>query len=200
MEPTMPSAEKGLICGNSVCGRRLAGAVRYCPFCGSLLESLRSGGRTELSAPPIAEPPRRACLGCGFQGNPPDVAHCLQCGQPMIAVRPKGAAEAFGTRRDPLFRIDFPFGDMPIETRLRIGRDPEFSPLARQLATYETISRRHAEIELSENGLWVTDLGSTNHVYVNGEQIPARMRMPLKPGDEISFSSALRARIIGGGS
>ncbi|MFG1793530.1 FHA domain-containing protein [Nocardia sp. NPDC049149] len=49
------------------------------------------------------------------------------------------------------------------------------------------VSRTHAMLHLDENGLTVTDLGSTNGTSVNGsdELIPAKVAVPLRSGDRI---------------
>ncbi len=51
----------------------------------------------------------------------------------------------------------------------------------------EKVSRHHAEIQLRGGTLAVTDLGSTNGTFVNGERIPAELPHLLKEGDEIRF-------------
>ena len=49
------------------------------------------------------------------------------------------------------------------------------------------VSRNHAEITLSPQGMWViTDLGSTNGTYVNGRAIASQ---PLNEGDHISVGT-----------
>jgi hypothetical protein len=49
------------------------------------------------------------------------------------------------------------------------------------------ISRRHAEIRPSRGGWTIEDLGSTNGVAVNGQDI--RGRQPLNPGDRVELGS-----------
>lgn len=51
----------------------------------------------------------------------------------------------------------------------------------------EKASRRHAEIRLAGNQLFVTDLGSTNGTLVNGARILGTH--PLQPGDVISIGN-----------
>ena len=45
------------------------------------------------------------------------------------------------------------------------------------------VSRRHCEIQVSEEGVTVRDLGSTNGTYVNDKRIA---EAPLKPGDQLN--------------
>ena len=47
-----------------------------------------------------------------------------------------------------------------------------------------TISRRHAEIECSDAGYAIRDLGSSNGTYVNGERVSQRA---IAPGDVLTF-------------
>ena len=49
------------------------------------------------------------------------------------------------------------------------------------------ISRRHADIRPSPDGWTVEDLGSTNGVIVNGQEV--RGAQPLHPGDRIELGS-----------
>jgi adenylate cyclase len=51
-----------------------------------------------------------------------------------------------------------------------------------------SVSRQHAEVELGPEGLQVTDLGSTNGVFVNGERVT---RALVHPGDQVAFGRAV---------
>lgn len=50
----------------------------------------------------------------------------------------------------------------------------------------EALSRRHAVFEVHGDGFRVTDLSSTNGVFVNGERVEAAM---LKHGDRLDLGS-----------
>jgi hypothetical protein len=49
-----------------------------------------------------------------------------------------------------------------------------------------SVSRRHAQISLTENGYVVRDLGSENGTYVNGDRITEH---PLADGDHVQFGA-----------
>lgn len=51
-----------------------------------------------------------------------------------------------------------------------------------------TISRKHAELRLTENGIEITDAGSSNGTFVNGVRID---KSHVSPGAEITFGKVL---------
>jgi hypothetical protein len=44
---------------------------------------------------------------------------------------------------------------------------------------HKGISRRHCKIELEDNKFYITDLDSSNGVFINGQKIPPNERLPL---------------------
>lgn len=79
--------------------------------------------------------------------------------------------------------------DLPQTRPFRVGRDRE----AEMWLFDERISRQHARIDYltRPSGFVVTDLGSHNGVYVNGQRIAAPTL--LQPGDQISFGTQSNA-------
>ncbi len=59
-----------------------------------------------------------------------------------------------------------------------IGRSPDCA-ISFQV---NEISRQHARLELGADGLFLTDLGSSNGTQLEGRPLPPRERVPLKPG------------------
>lgn len=51
------------------------------------------------------------------------------------------------------------------------------------------VSRYHAKINVSANGVYIEDLHSTNGTFVNGNKIKGRVRLSL--GDEVAFDDLL---------
>ena len=45
-----------------------------------------------------------------------------------------------------------------------------------------TVSRHHAEFQVTDGHLWVRDMGSTNGTYVNKRRTDG---IELRPGDEV---------------
>ncbi len=49
------------------------------------------------------------------------------------------------------------------------------------------VSKEHAKIDVTEEGFFITDVGSTNGVMLNGARIPANQRVRIGPEDEIAI-------------
>lgn len=66
-------------------------------------------------------------------------------------------------------------------THITIGRESGNDIMVQDI----NASRRHAELNLSMQGIWtVTDLGSTNGTIVNGQRVATK---PLRAGDIITI-------------
>jgi pSer/pThr/pTyr-binding forkhead associated (FHA) protein len=64
-----------------------------------------------------------------------------------------------------------------LELRLgvnRVGRDPECDfPII-----HKSVSASHCEVEVTNNGVYIRDCGSTNGTFINGDPISEAMLMP----------------------
>ncbi len=69
--------------------------------------------------------------------------------------------------------------------RVFVGRDPTASQLAFLDAG---LSRRHAEVWLTQGQLWIRDLGSANGTWVNGQAVAASP-VVLQPGMQVYLGS-----------
>lgn len=58
------------------------------------------------------------------------------------------------------------------------------------LAENDTVSRRHAEISVSDGSMRVRDLESTNGTFVNDDRLPPRTWRDVEPGQCVSFATA----------
>src|SRR5215510_10926676 len=94
-------------------------------------------------------------------------------------------------RRDgPYFSVSMPFklissdGVLSFELRtgatLVVGR----APTSDIPVIDPTISRRHAEVDCTETGVTVRDLGSSNGTFVNGTRVD---KSPVSTGDVLTF-------------
>ena len=94
---------------------------------------------------------------------------------------PESSAEVSGTTREDQnvasrqvrAQIQWPWGQQSdLVDILQVGRDYAFSPFARELTPYTHVSRRHAELLVHGDGVWIRDLGSRNGTFVNNEEVP----------------------------
>jgi adenylate cyclase len=95
----------------------------------------------------------------------------------------------------PLYRLVSTAGDQTFELpegrTLVVGRGG-----ASDIAIYDpTISRRHAELTVGADGVWVKDLGSSNGTCINGARITAGR---LAPDDSVTFGK-VSFRLSGAG-
>lgn len=143
------------------------------------------------------------CNQCGHR-NPPDSSFCSSCGSPLDL---HGDRTITLTAVDPLQDsalpdddVVVPVGDLPTEAAVlivrsgaqagdrftladgmtRLGRHPESEIMLDDI----TVSRRHVEIERTDEGYVVTDVGSLNGTYVNQERVD---RAVLHHGDELQI-------------
>lgn len=119
------------------------------------------GGRPD----PDGAEPEWLCTSCG-QRNAPRFRFCLGCGATPGAGRgsPAGAvATKLVVVRGPFLGHSFPSGS----SQLTIGRVEGNDVVLRGA----DLSRRHALLVPAGAGYLVTDLGTTNGTYVDGERI-----------------------------
>jgi len=84
--------------------------------------------------------------------------------------------------------------ELPIQKELTLGRHVGDSTsadvdLTEHRAEVLGVSRRHATIKRQGTTLTLTDLGSTNHTFINGQQLADNETRPLKSGDEVSLGT-----------
>ncbi len=139
-----------------------------------------------------------ACPQCG-SGNPPDGNFCSVCG----AVLPQEDAHT----ESHVVMADPPDGDLPMLVVVRganagsrfaltddvttIGRHPESDVFLDDV----TVSRRHAEIQRRGPLLEISDAGSLNGTYVNGDRIE---RVTLAEGDQLQVGKYRLVVVVGG--
>jgi len=143
------------------------------------------------------------CNQCGHR-NPPDSNFCSSCGSALdllddrtitlTAVDPH--QDAPGPSDDlevPMGELDHGVGVLIVRAGsqagdrfvldndiTRLGRHPDSEISLDDI----TVSRRHAEVQHTEQGYVVADSGSLNGTYVNQERVE---RAPLSHGDELQI-------------
>jgi hypothetical protein len=86
---------------------------------------------------------------------------------------------------------------VPLTAQIKVGRIFEDADNQNNLDLTEDngselgVSRLHAMIQWSNQGVVLVDLDSTNGTFLNGHQLPAQKPYPLQSGDEICFGELL---------
>jgi len=92
--------------------------------------------------------------------------------------------------------LEWPWGARSeLTEHLNIGRDYAFSPLAKELTPYTHVSRRHAELLVYGEGVWVRDLDSRNGTYVNDEEVPKGQAVLIDADAILRFGPALAVAV-----
>ncbi len=153
----------GLTCPQ--CGRPMDPSWDECPYCGpeqktEAVESTEPIPQTEsaLTGVPVSRPPERTMV---ISTKSPHLAY--------VIIKS-------GTHTGRVFNL--------LEVT-RIGRDP--NPTLNDFVIDDpAVSSQHAKIKKEGEQFVIYDLASTNHTYVNGEEI---LRQPLKTNDTIRMGN-----------
>jgi len=155
------------------------------------------------------------CHNCGHR-NPEGVNFCSSCGHTLLAdgddatitlkaLQPDEEAEPAEAQPDVTL-VEVPHGAGVLvvtsgpdlgarhllgDTVVRAGRHPESDIFLDDI----TVSRRHAEIEPTDGGYLVRDVGSLNGTYVNRERIE---QARLEPGDELQVGKFKLVYLVAG--
>jgi hypothetical protein len=93
-------------------------------------------------------------------------------------------------------QIEWPWGQISdLIEMLPIGRDYAYSPLARELTPFTHVSRRHAELFVHGDSVWIKDLGSRNGTYVNNEEVQKGQVFLIDTDSIVRFGPLLTASV-----
>ena len=99
----------------------------------------------------------------------------------------KRSKKAQKTAGEPKWnKLKFNNQSLDITRKITIGRDAS-NDISFKDDTM--ISRKHAEIEVVKDSVFISDLGSTNGTHVNKEPLAKNKKRKLKPGDVIYIGS-----------
>ncbi len=146
-----------IYCNN--CGHKNPEGANFCSSCGAILESSPSEPVTITFFP--AQP-----------SDPVDEEVAVE------SVELSGQAGSLVVRRGPKAGSRF----LLDEAVTSIGRDPGSSIFLDDV----TVSRRHAEVSVTNDGYVVRDAGSLNGTYVNRERVDEAV---LVNGDELQVGT-----------
>ncbi len=107
-------------------------------------------------------------------------------------VRHAGSEPGSGpttTRYLIMLRGGIPGSMLPLGPGIQgLGRGPENAVQLPEMS----VSRRHALLEVDEGGMvWLTDLGSTNGTFRNGQRLAPHQPVAVRDGDRLGFGPVL---------
>ncbi len=135
-------------------------------------------------------PPRTVLLPCAcgkiHRVNDPGRNLRLRC-------RATGTPLAYECHHPAGYRLRGEDKDIPIEfERAVVGRLPKSGIFLNRPG----ISRQHCRLEVTEEGCFVEDLGSSNGTFLNEERLEPNARSALQPGDLLRLADT-RFRFVG---
>lgn len=164
-----------LIC--VACGGVVSAQAQVCDRCGNELVAGQVVFRPIALAPQPQEP--QPVEKSGKCANP-------ACKRPAMP-RSKVCRECFvESARGRSFLLLAPWAkviEVPDGKSIGLGRDPQFSAFAPQLAPCATVSRRHLLVWSFGGTLMARDLASSNGTLRNCEPMPGQADIELRPGD-----------------
>ncbi len=129
---------------------------------------------------------RRVCQtpGCGAT-LASEAVECPYCGERIAADRASSLRVTVAGAAT----------DLRSGETLNLGRD-DFSPLADALAALDHISRRHARLECRGDGMWITDLGSSNGTYLDDRRLDPYTPERVEAGMPVRLASNVAIEIV----
>jgi pSer/pThr/pTyr-binding forkhead associated (FHA) protein len=124
---------------------------------------------------PMAQAPTysQQTVAMPMASGQPTVAMPQMTGQPTVAMPSFGGPPNLMGSGPTLIAVDGPLlgQRFPISQAIEVGRDLPGIPLSNDPAA----SRRHASLAPGPGGVVLTDLGSTNGVFVNGQRVSQQL-------------------------
>ena len=158
------------------CGREgLSEAALLCPGCGRALSDSAVARVATQSAFP------REDGGAGQPATYP-CGHVTEAGFDRCRFCDTDA-------QVELLSIEAPWGVVVLGEDLCLGRDPAFSPHAAALAECDNVSRQHAVLRVSAEGVVVEDRYSENGTFIDGIRLGRGESRVASPGSEIRLAS-----------
>lgn len=179
------------------------------PVAGSRIKRIGPAATSQSS--PSSGP---ACPRCGMVNRPGEV-FCVDCGAVLHAharhaggtLRLSGSAGQdrayFGENMAVIFRLQDThemIRIVPKTGEMVIGRTSPDSVMIPDidLSPYNGealgVSRLHATLRRKDDSIVLTDMGSLNHTYINGQRVHAQEVRVVQDGDELQFGQ-LRANV-----
>lgn len=166
-------------------------AAFFCVACGASVSHVEPSERKQVddaqlhpktSAQIAGQRSTINCRECGLEQDPTD--RCVRCDSELALP-------------SSWFAI-WPWGEeTQIGEEMLIGRETSPEWLRRRLNQLglDNVSRQHARITVQDSAAFVTDLGSSNGTFLNGEPMVAQAETPITGDGELRFGASLRVTL-----
>lgn len=196
--PTFHVPEPGggdVVC--TTCGHPNVAGSAFCESCGSQLSQVPAPPPSAAPPPAPAAPPPPAPVP-SYQPPPvptPTPAPVYQPPVPPAPVAPPVVGYITGR-----LVIQASNASLPIpqgKQTVLIGREDPVSGIFPEIdldpygAQEEGVGRRHAQLVLQGQQVYLEDLDSVNGTFLNRQKISPRQPQPLKNGDELRFGKMI---------
>lgn len=178
-----------MICAN--CGYNNTGNGIYCGRCGKKMRPVQNAGSAGAPSGGMRGSGKILCRFCGTE-NPGTAGFCKNCGQRIAAMsaeasesdlteaismpgRRTGAGSAARLRLTSMDKFGQTF-EAGLDRPVRIGRSSIRNN--RIILSDPSVSREHCVVTMTDGMLYVRDLHSSNHTYINEKRISGETLLP----------------------
>lgn len=124
---------------------------------------------------------------CGT-ANPPQARKCTTCNEDISDIRPAPFQNAVAPKRYTLRSVDREY-TFALETPVTIiGRE---AMMKEYLSEKSYVSRHHAKITITDGGVFIENISTTNRTFINHTPVSGDTPVLLKSGDEIGFGGKM---------
>ena len=142
------------------------------------LPNIPAAARPRVSAKPPGVPP----AGIPELPSHPPPSPSTPSITPLSGFPAHAQATVVGNFKDELEAFHHPIGEIPLDRDAVIGRVPDDGGIT---LDHPRVSRRHAEVRVTGDKVFLRDLGSGNGTFLNGERITTHRE--LHKGDRIDI-------------
>lgn len=117
-----------------------------------------------------------------------DRSRCWHCDAEPPDSRNTDCLDCHRSLTPPVLLLRFQQNEIEVNPGMRVelGRIGEHGRVFR---SYPNVSRRHAVVGVDPDGQpWIEPLPTPNGTFVNGIEIPASVRQPLRNGQQVRFA------------